>query len=75
MNEKRRKQLIKSAALLSEAADFVLRVMDEERDAFCNLPVGLQESERGIKMEQTVDALDDVLSLIDSAGAVIRDVL
>ena len=65
MNKKRRVHLIEAHSLLGKAASIVERAQCEEQDSFDNLPEGLQSSERGEAMEETVDALQ---SAIDSIG-------
>lgn len=40
---------------------------DEEQDAFDNMPEGLQESDRGVEMEENIEALDDAISALDDA--------
>lgn len=67
MNKARRKELEKAIALLqsmedtfNEAVGIIEGVRDEEREAFDNLSEGLQQSERGQRMEEAVDALDSL---------------
>ena len=58
MNKARRKILENCHEELSIAAE-------EEREAFENMPEGIQESERGEIMEQNADELEEVCGLIE----------
>jgi hypothetical protein len=58
MNKSRRKKIEQALDLLREAAE-------EERDAFDNLPDSLRDAERGQKMEEAADALDEVVSSLE----------
>lgn len=60
MNAERRKKIDRALDLLREAAE-------EERASYDNLPEGIQESERGQKMEETADALDEAVSSLEGA--------
>lgn len=60
MNAERRKKIERALDLLREAAE-------EERASYDNLPEGIQESERGQKMEETADALDEAVSSLEDA--------
>ena len=60
MNNPRRKELKKAIDLIMEARLIVEMVQEEEYDAFCNLPEGLQNSERGEAMEENANRLEDI---------------
>lgn len=75
MNTHRRTQLDSAIAELSAVKDSIEQirinieaVRDEEQDSFDNLPEGLQEAEKGEKMNEAVYQLEDAcnqLELID----------
>lgn len=58
MNDARRKKITQAIDLLREAAE-------EERGAFDNMPDSLRDAERGLKMEETADALDEAVSSLE----------
>lgn len=58
MNNERRKKIEQALDLLREAAE-------EEREAFENLPDSLRDGERGQKMEEAADALDEAVSSVE----------
>lgn len=66
MNKVRRKQLADAMELIEQVQAIITEVAEEEREAFENLPEGLQASERGEKMEETADFLEEIVEALDS---------
>ena len=72
MNNARRKEL-KSALTLAEEVkvnlDCIQEILDscinEEQDCYDNLPEGLQESDKGDRMQEAIDTLDDAINSLD----------
>lgn len=62
MNDERRKELKKAAALIEEAKDIIESAASDERDYFDNMPESLQQSDRGTRAEEVADDLDEVAS-------------
>jgi len=58
VNRARRERLDKALAAIAVAAEEVDALANEEREAFDNLPEGLQQAERGQEMETMADELD-----------------
>lgn len=87
MNKIRRKELAHIIeklealdALRAEIQEELETVMDEEQEAFDNMPESLQESERGEQMQEYIDAMQyamddlenfDVESIMDQLQEVI----
>lgn len=74
MNNARRKVLNSIIARLEDLQTDLQGVLDEEQEAYENMPEGLQASERGEAMEtaidnmaEAVDAFEDLASLIQEA--------
>ena len=72
MNRVRRKSLKdvlgkmdELSAVLENVKDAIQAVLDEEQEAYDNLPEGLQEAERGQQMQEYIEALEGV---VDSLG-------
>lgn len=75
MNAQRRKEI---EEVLNELADLRSRVEalhEEERDAFDNMPEGLQASERGQASEAAASALDDALSAFDEIESSLNEAM
>ena len=82
MNNERRKQLKAIAKQLGTIADnledqqiLLEQVYDDESEAFDNMPESLQESDRGIEMEEGIGTLaeqkDDMTNMVDDLRTII----
>ena len=73
MNKNRRKALADIAARLSSLLDELDSVIQEEQDAYDNMPESLQDGDRGQEMQSGLDDLgsirDDVSNAVDSLEA------
>ena len=72
MNRNRRKslrtilgQMDELSTVLETVKEALQDVLNEEQEAYDNLPEGLQESDRGQQMQEYIDALEGV---VDSLG-------
>lgn len=74
MNNERRKQLDKVAALLSEARGELENIASDEREAFDNMPEGLQQSEKGERASEIADSLDDCVSRLEDVESDLESV-
>lgn len=72
MNKERRDRLSDVIASLEEAKDLLEDVKNDEQDAFDNMPVGLQCSERGSKMEDYIELMEDAGDQIDNVRVFIE---
>lgn len=76
MNTNRRKEIAKAIALIEETMHIIDCAAEEEREAYDNLPEGIQYSERGERMEEAAEALESAsceLSDIDNLNEVIEN--
>ena len=69
MNKQRRKQLEKSSGLIDETRDIIQGVMDEEQEAYDNLPENFQSGERGEEMTEYIESLEETVGFLDEAKA------
>lgn len=67
MNANRRKEIQRAVDMLEEAKSILEYCRDEEQDALDNMPESLQESERGQKMEEYIDQLDNSISSVEES--------
>lgn len=74
MNAARRKELSKAIDLIEQAKEIISAVAEEEREAYDNLPEGLQESEMGDKMNEIADDLEyvDLDEVVDTIQEIIE---
>lgn len=73
MNKERREELLEVTELLDEAIDRIGEIRDDEEDALYSLPEGLQESSRGIAMQDAMDTLDEFVDSIDKVRSRIEE--
>lgn len=73
MNAQRRKRIATVEALLSQARDLLEEIASEEREAFENLPDSLQDSERGFRMQDILDALEQGVGDIESMESLLEE--
>lgn len=82
MNNERRKQLKAIAKQLGTIADnledqqiLLEQIYDDESEAFDNMPESLQQSDRGIEMEEGIGTLeeqkDDLANMADNLHEII----
>lgn len=67
MNAERRKTLADLVERLSTIKSELETVAEAEREAFDNLPEGLQQGDNGLRMSDAADALDGVVTDLDTA--------
>lgn len=66
MNKMRRRQIANAIKLIEQAAEILEQVMDDEQEAFDNLPESLQGSERGEAMEGYIYTIEEFLDTLDT---------
>ena len=74
MNKSRRKQIQEALSLIEKAYDLLTDAKDEEEEAFDNLPESLQESERGMTMQDNVDNLDTAVTSLEEAKDALENI-
>lgn len=67
MNAQRRKLLDAIAEKLRDLRDDLEAIKDEEQDALDNLPDSIRDGERGQKMEEGIEGIEDAQNNIDEA--------
>lgn len=65
MNATRRKELNKLIEQLEDIKIQIENLQQEEQDAYDNLPESLQDSERGERMQEAADELENAASSVD----------
>ena len=62
MNAQRRKYIMKAIGMVADARSYLEEALQEEQEAFDNMPENLQYSERGERMEECIARLEDMVS-------------
>ena len=73
MNQERRTKIDKALALMADAKAIIEEVLDEEQEAYDNMPEGLQASERGEAMQEAITNLEDANSSADEIEDYLED--
>lgn len=66
MNKKRREKISKAVISLEEILTLVEEILDEEQDAYDNMPENLQSSMRAEESEEAIDTLGEAMENINS---------
>ena len=75
MNKKRRELLKSAMPFLTQAANIIERVSEQESDCLDNIPENFQDTDRYEKMERTVESLEAALEHIDVAQDYINEAI
>ena len=73
MNRIRRKELQDIMNQLSELRDRLESVMNEEQEAFDNLPESIQDGEQGVRMSNAVDSMQYALDSMEEIEGCLSD--
>lgn len=65
MNNTRRKEISKLLEEIEQSTRLLRELGEEEQRGFDNLPEGIQESENGQKMEETVEEINRICDEFD----------
>ena len=75
MNKQDRKVIEKWIENLDEIKCGVEEMMENETEKLDNMPEGLQESERGEKMQEGIDQLDYANNSLEEAIGYLREII
>ena len=67
MNKQRRKQLADMVEQLELLKSELEEVTEQEEEAFENMPESIQESDRGQRMQEVIEILDNAMLSIEEA--------
>jgi hypothetical protein len=67
MNAKRRKRLEEAVSLIAEARSIIEEVMEDEQEAYDNLPESIMYSDRGESMADGIDQIEQAVSSLEDA--------
>ncbi len=59
MNKERREELLEVVDMLDDAVSRLGEIRDDEQDALDSMPDSLQDSSRGMAMQEAIDTLDE----------------
>lgn len=73
MNRIRRKELQDILDQMAQLRDRLESVMDEEQEAYDNLPESIQDGEQGERMSNAIDCMDTALSSMEEIEEALTD--
>lgn len=73
MNKQRRNRIFKMVERINEIVGILEATRDEEQEALDNLPESIRESERGERIEEYIDALDNAVECLIEGVSTIED--
>lgn len=65
MNNNRRKEIETQVNIINAALDHLRSIQEEEQESFDNLPYGINESEKGIEIEDNANEMDSWIDEIN----------
>lgn len=74
MNKARRKRIENIISKLEDLSVEIEEVMNEEQEAYDNLPEPIQYSERGENMEGYISSLDDAMNYVSDAISSLEEI-
>lgn len=72
MNKARRKQIQQAIQHIEELLE---NILDEERDAYDNMPESLQMSENGINSEEAQESIEAAIEALEEAISYLEDIV
>ena len=73
MNAMRRKMITKAIGCISEARGLLEEVFGDEQTAYDNMPLGLQESERGERMAEVLSDIENAVGDLENLESTLED--
>lgn len=67
MNNKRRKQISRVIEQIEDSKETLADILNDEAQAFDNMPESLLESERAEASQNAIDLLDEAINNLDEA--------
>lgn len=71
MNNERRKRIVNAIYKIEE---LIQNILDEEQEAYDNMPENLQGSERGIISEEAQENLDSAIDALEEAISYLEEI-
>lgn len=66
MNKERRKKIQEAENLLVRASEIITECLEEENEAYDNLPESIQLGERGDEMTEYIDLMSEAIEDLDT---------
>lgn len=74
MNKERRKKILDAIAAIGKIEALIQNILDDEQEAFDNMPEGLQVSENGMASEDAQENLDAAIESLEEAISYLEEI-
>lgn len=74
MNKARRKQIQDAIIRIESLTSFVQGILDDEQEAFDNMPESLQESDNGMASQEAQDNLESAIESLEEAIGCLEEI-
>ena len=74
MNKERRKKVTDAIAAIGKIEELIQNILDDEQEAFDNMPEGLQASDNGMASEEAQENLDAAIDALEEAIGYLEEI-
>lgn len=74
MNKERRKRISDAMSAIGKIEELIQNILDEEQEAYENMPEGLQASENGMISEEAQENLDAAIEALEEAIGYLEEI-
>ena len=74
MNNQRRKEIVLTAHKIEDIIEKIREILNDEQEAYDNMPESLQYSERGMNSEHAQECLESAIDYLEDAVMSLEEV-
>lgn len=74
MNKERRKKIMDAIVAISKIESLIQNILDDEQEAYENMPEGVKASENGMVSEEAQDNLDSAIEALEEAISCLEEI-
>ena len=74
MNKERRKRIADAISAISKIESLIQNILDDEQEAYENMPEGVKFSENGMASEEAQDNLDSAIEALEEAISCLEEI-
>jgi hypothetical protein len=74
MNKERRKRIADAIVAISKIESLIQNILDDEQEAYENMPEGVKISENGMVSEEAQDNLDSAIEALEEAISCLEEI-
>lgn len=74
MNNERRKRIADAISAIGKIESLIQNILDDEQDAYENMPEGVKTSENGMVSEEAQENLDSAIDALEEAISYLEEI-